>query len=442
MLLRLIAKNFLSFDEEVHFDMFPNKNHQTLPGHIQEVAGISVLKQALIFGSNGAGKSNLIEAVKFITRIAIDKDFYRSVIFENKFYKLKYEQTEPMILAIEFIHENHVFYYEISIDRDLLIKEALYETFPQRASRDLIYKRDNTKVELAKQPSPEISNAIIDLLSKNPHSSLLSANREFPIVADPRCAIATKWLANFVFIIEINSQIKLIELFQQHQEIFDFSKRLLSQLDLGISDINLKEYELEAWAKQQHISLSNKNQYVTGSNDWLSLFPPMKMPISSVAIEVDEKEKVQKVHQIVLSNIGKNGFIGELDVNMQSDGTLRLLMLIPSLYFASKLGCTVLIDEVNFCLSSNVLQGIIEYFAKTTGTNGQFICTTHDTLLLKNQSILRPDEVWFVEKNNGSSDLYSLNDFKEIPDLSPFEGYTEGRYGAISFVNLLNNNDY
>ena len=45
------------------------------------------------------------------------------------------------------------------------------------------------------------------------------------------------------------------------------------------------------------------------------------------------------------------------------------------------------------------------------GMPGQLIFTTHQTCLL-NQDFMRTDEVWLVEKKNGGSHMYSLNDFK------------------------------
>ena len=136
--------------------------------------------------------------------------------------------------------------------------------------------------------------------------------------------------------------------------------------------------------------------------------------------------------------MGKDGFVCHLDTSAQSDGTLRALTLLPALYFASKKGKTVIVDEINYCLSPTMVKGIVEFFAKTNDTNGQLIFTTHDTALLEAKDVLRSDEIWFVDKREGTSVLYSHNDFKEHSTISTLRGYNEGRYGAIRFVNLLN----
>ena len=53
--------------------------------------------------------------------------------------------------------------------------------------------------------------------------------------------------------------------------------------------------------------------------------------------------------------------------------------------------------------------------------------------------IFRQDEIWFVEKERktGSTQLYSLNDYKPRYDLDIRKGYLKGRFGAIPFLAQL-----
>ena len=79
-------------------------------------------------------------------------------------------------------------------------------------------------------------------------------------------------------------------------------------------------------------------------------------------------------------------------------------------------------------------------------TKGQLIFTTHESNLL-DLDIFRQDEIWFVKKNKsiGSSNIYSLSEFKPRYDLDIRKGYLKGRFGAIPFLaNLedLNWSDY
>ena len=211
----------------------------------------------------------------------------------------------------------------------------------------------------------------------------------------------------------------------------EFVRKLTKKLEIGADDINIKESDFDNWA-QSHIDIA-KN-----ISDDLDKIKSMSLGTNNTPLySFDIENGIRKVYQLLFNNIGKKGFIGNLDINFQSDGTKRALTLLPALYYACKKEKTVVIDEINCCLSPTMVKGIVEYFAKTNDTNGQLIFTTHDLQLLDEENILRSDEIWFVDKREGASILYTHNDFKEHHTISRFKGYNEGRYGTIRFVNLL-----
>ena len=291
------------------------------------------------------------------------------------------------------------------------------------------------EVTFAKEVDPTIMDAIKKLLSKNSMSSLMALNSEFPIVADERCVLAGEWFKTKLEIIGVHSFLPtLIELLRDKKPIMAFVRRLIHRLDVGVSSVNLQETDFDSWA-EQHIAIA-KN--LPGDMDKVK---SMSLSTNSTPVlSINVKDGVRKVYQLIFDNVGKNGFIGRLDTSMQSDGTLRALTLLPALYYACKLSKTVVVDEINCCLSPTMVKGVVEYFAKTEGTNGQLIFTTHDNQLLDEKDILRSDEIWFVDKREGASVLYSHNDFKEHHTISPYRGYNEGRYGAIRFVKLIGDN--
>ena len=61
MILRVILKNFLSFNDEVQFDMFPNMKRTTLSNHITMLnEKLPVLKMAAIYGANGRSEERRV----------------------------------------------------------------------------------------------------------------------------------------------------------------------------------------------------------------------------------------------------------------------------------------------------------------------------------------------------------------------------------------------
>ena len=437
MLLRLIIKNFLSFDDEVQFDMFPNMKRTQMANHIYtDLCDVPLLKQAAIYGQNGAGKSNLVKALEFIRAFALDKDFAKNIEIDKFFYLLKDNvNNDPISLSVEFEHNKRFFFYEIGIGRKKIIIEGLYESFPKEGRIDLIYERRNREVTFAKEVDDTIMEAIKKLLDRNPMSSLMALNGEFPIVADERCVLAAKWFRTKLEIIGVHSFLPtLIDLLRVNKPMMEFVQGLVHCLGVGVNAMDLQESDFDNWAKQ-HIVMAKNLQGNMDNVKSMSLSAN-----STPVLSINVKDGVRKVYQLIFDNVGKNGFVGRLDTSMQSDGTLRALTLLPALYYACKMGKTVVVDEINCCLSPTMVKGIVEYFAKTIGTNGQLIFTTHDNQLLDEKDILRSDEIWFVDKREGASVLYSHNDFKEHHTISPYRGYNEGRYGAIRFVKLIEDN--
>jgi len=111
----------------------------------------------------------------------------------------------------------------------------------------------------------------------------------------------------------------------------------------------------------------------------------------------------------------------------ESDGTLRIIDLIPWLFSGNKVS---LVDELDRSLHPALSYRLLELFLEKPSTT-QLIVTTHESHLLTSD-LLRRDEVWFVEKDReGASKLYSLEDFAPRKDKDIRKGYLQGRYGAI-----------
>lgn len=441
MLLRIILKNFLSFDDEVQFDMFPNAQKTSLNYHIDRSTKVPILKQAAIFGQNGAGKSNLVKALEFMKEFALNKNFLKNIEIDKFLYRLKPEfQSSCLSIIVEFEHKGHFFVYDVKVGMDGIRQEKLSESFPLKGECKMIYHRNGNGIsfsdEIKKQMEPLILKAINALLKKNPLSSLMSLNMEFPIFQNNLTSVATMWFNKMLEVIGMHSFMPtLIDLLRTDAKVMEFVQQAVVNLAVGVNTVQIDGEDFDVWA-QQHIQLVNTlpddfnkmNRLALNSNS---------TPILSIQME----NGVKKVYQLMFEQQGKNGFTGRLEASSQSDGTLRALALLPALYLASVKGVTVVIDEINCCLSPNMVKGLVSYFAKNSKSNGQLIFTTHDVQLLDEEDILRSDEVWFVDKYDGGSVMYSHNDFKVNEDISMMRGYNEGRFGAIRFVDLIQKNE-
>ena len=136
------------------------------------------------------------------------------------------------------------------------------------------------------------------------------------------------------------------------------------------------------------------------------------------------------IEELLFSQKGQQGYEKEMKIAAQSDGTVRLLTLIPALYEAISQGKVLFVDEIDNSIHPNLMFNLLKFYADHP-SNGQLIFTTHTTHLLNQQELMRPDEVWLTEKKDGATELYSLNEFKLHNTLNIENGYLEGRYGGV-----------
>lgn len=435
MILRVILKNFLSFNEEVQFDMFPNMKRTSLSNHIKVLNDkLPVLKMAAIYGSNGAGKSNLLKGINFLKAIATNKNFLDKEKVGKYIFALKENAgKEPLELAIEFVTKSGVpFIYSVEVNDTGVTFETLQVSSLGSGENVNVFTRTGRKVEYAVAPSDEVNNMVLGWIEKNSFASLLTINNDMPVLADENIGIAQKWFEDELTIIGLHSfNPTLIGVFKNDKEINQFASELFKAIDLGVDEVKVETENFEDWVNTHDAGNLPMDKVREMRSGVLSEVVDFR---NTRAISVEDG--VQKISQMMFRQFGENGFSKDMDIQAQSDGTVRLLSLVPALYHAKKSAKTVLIDELDHSIHPHLVREIVRYFSSQE-TNGQLIFTTHQTCLL-NQDFLRTDEVWMVEKKYGSSHMYSLNDYKIHNTINIENGYMEGRYGAIPFIGELN----
>jgi AAA15 family ATPase/GTPase len=117
----------------------------------------------------------------------------------------------------------------------------------------------------------------------------------------------------------------------------------------------------------------------------------------------------------------------------ESKGTQVLFFMMLAVIDIVKNNKILLIDEIEISLHSKIVEYIIELFH--ISSSAQIIFTTHNTSLL-NLNKLRKDQIYFAnKKEDGSSDLYSLFDYKDFRDnMNVEKAYLQGRFDAIPYI--------
>ena len=152
-------------------------------------------------------------------------------------------------------------------------------------------------------------------------------------------------------------------------------------------------------------------------------------------ILVKSEDDSIKLVVLVTQHRHENGKLIDFSIDEESEGTQRLINLIPSLFLLQGDDEHVIfIDELDRRLHPLLSRLFVKKAINCRGKENQLIFTTHDTNLL-DLELFRRDEIWFVEKDRqGSSTIYSLAEFKTRPDLKIEKGYLNGRFGAIPFL--------
>lgn len=439
MLIRFIASNFLSFGEEQEFNMLPG-DFRTLKHHVYATGKVEVLKAAAIYGANGAGKSNLIKGLAFLQDLVKAGRLTQSI--DGFKFKLNPENSEKAIdFEIEFFLNRiqKVFKYRISLNHGRIETEWLYESGITGNDKVIFHRYIDTngKTKVDFKPSFLTSKTENKLLKKLLEDKLLKDNELLlskNVVGLTEIELSLDWFRNKLTIIYPQSKFAGLVNALSHSERFrDFSSDLMDSFDTGIVSLNTRSVDLFAYF--------GEDDRVMAEN----IISELERSEGDVVINAGEETVLATkengkyiIKRTVTIHRDETGQDIQFDLKDESDGTRRILDLLPVVDLILRDHCTIVIDEIDQSLHVSLLKTLIHKIMDDKDTLGQLIFTTHECNLL-DLALFRQDEIWFAEKNRTtqSTVLYSLSDFKPRPDLDIRKGYLKGRYGGIPFLARL-----
>lgn len=434
MLLRFTIKNFLSFYDEVVFDMFPNPKRERLTSHIYRDVKIPVLKQAAIYGANGSGKSNFVKAVLFLKSIVTVKDFIKNTDLNRCRFQLADNNEEPIRFEVEFLWKDRLYAYIFEYTTEIC--EQLVLVGLEDKEDEVLFERKG--IDIVSKYIQNLDSSR-NLLKLNPQSSILSLNREFPVLIDETIDDAFDWFQNQLDVVTIESTIPaLISLMSENDDLLKFANHLFEKIGVGVSSIKVDTTPVEKWVNK--INDSGEITKMLNQSDLSDLRGIASLENRRNIFDISMKNGQKVVQEFAFEQMGLSGYKKKMDITAQSDGTVRLLTLIPAIYFAIKGSKVVFIDEIDNCIHPKLVYSLIDFFSNSE-SNGQLIFTTHTTYLLDQQKLMRPDEIWITEKVDGNTRMRSLNDFKIHNTINLENGYLDGRYGGIPNISDLNEDE-
>ena len=437
MLLRFVVKNLYSFKEETEFNLFPSSKATHHLHHKVQCGDVDVMRLTAIYGANGAGKSNLVKALQDLKTIVTTGTISRMVFQSYKFQFSKDSLTEPVSMAIEFCVNGVVYYYSLEMDTGLVSYESL--SISHKTKDNLVFERKSNGTQTIKfgegysadKSNKLFANVLQDkLLGKE--ALLLSFMATNYAEEIPDIVNAYNWIVKDLFVLNPKDlkNLPLPFLFSKNPGMSNLLQDVLSGTKTGITSVEVGSRVVD------------ESQLDPGFVKGLKDAPGVPRILQNTADDRINNSIVYENGQLVYMEIQpkhqlSDGTDVKMPINFESDGTIRLIEYIPLLYLVLTKDCVVIIDEIERSLHPILIKEIITKISESLSAKGQLIFTTHESCLL-DQDILRPDEIWFAQKDTEqATQFYPLSDYNIHKTANIENGYLNGRYGGIPFLSNL-----
>lgn len=413
MLLRFSVANFLSVLDDQEISLVAGKLKASPDALRFEIAGLSVLPSALIYGPNASGKSNIIAAMSFL-RSAILRSHTRGNpeggVPRYPFALNSTAQERPSSLEADFLVEGIRYQFGFEANDDRFTKEWLF-SFPEGKRRKL-YERNDQEISFGpsmKGPKKLLSDFMrpnslfISTATQNDHEELSSIRKFFADIKISRSISVGGHTINDAL---------------SNSEIDERTIAFLGKVGTGITGYRKQSEEIpdSARAMINDLTALVKRHIAEQGNE----------------IEIEVKNGSERNTSVELAHQTYSGDPCYLNLDRESAGTRRLILLLNDIFKTLDSGGIVIIDEVDASLHTFASEAILALFddPEINVKGAQMIATVHDTNLLASPYLSR-DQIWFTEKNtDGETELFSLAEIRSRPSDNFELGYLQGRYGG------------
>lgn len=400
MLCQFTVKNYKSIRDEMTFDMQAAAISEHENNIIRDKDGELFLPISAIYGPNGGGKSNVLEAMHTLASKVLrplyatgDKEeriFLQKKLLIEPFAFSKETKSQPIEFEIFFRTEIAEYRYKLHIMKDVVNYESLDRVKLDTGRRSALFERDTEEISLkgvfSKLKASEDLSATLPLLSY-----LGIAYKKNEVVKD-----------------------------------------VLDWFEYGIDFLNYGN------------SIEELRMAVSNSEDvkqlMLDMIQEMDLDIVDFRVVEDENDRIDVYTKHLV-----DGYETELNLLEESSGTRKLFSLMPFIAGCLLTGTVLVIDELDAKIHPVLLRHIIMMFndMSINKKKAQLIFTSHDLSTMNNE-VFRRDEIWFVAKGNAqNSKLYSLVEFKNEKgesvrkDAKFDKQYLEGKYGADPYLKRI-----
>lgn len=400
MLCQFKVKNFKSIRDEVTFDMQAAAISEHEDRIIKDKDEELYLPVSAVYGPNGGGKSNVLEALySLVTKVL--RPLYATNNNEEiamKMKKLVIEpfafdkgtRNEPTEFELFFRTALAEYRYELTVKKEVIEYERLDRIKLETGRKSALFERNENEIILKGAFARlKTSDELSDTLPLLSYLGITYSKNE--VVQD-----VLDWFDEEIDFLNYGNPMQELQMaVSKSEDVKRLMLQMIQEMDLDIVDFRVEEKE----------------------ND---------------RIEVYTKHVVDE-------------YEAELNLFVESSGTKKLFGLLPFIAKSLLRGTTLVIDELDAKIHPVLLKYLIMTFSnmEKNKKGAQLIFTSHD-LSTMNSEVFRRDEIWFVAKGNRqNSKLYSLVEFKNKKgesvrkDAKFDKQYLEGKYGADPYLRKI-----
>lgn len=420
MIIDFSVKNFRSIAEKVTLSLIAGKGNELEQNvySLEEPTKLNLLRSAVIYGPNAAGKSNIIQAITTMADMIVESatGSKASDLIDVTPFKLDSSLTkQPSEFEIDFIVEGVRYQYGFSATAERIYEEWLY-AFPKSRPQKWFIRVWDIEEQDYKWDfgSSLLGEKQIWVKSTRENALFLSTAIQ---LNSKQLKPIHEWFYNKFKFTALKGWDHEYSAKQCLDEKKDIVLSFLQAADVGIDDI-----------------LVTKEKF--NPNDLPDDMPDALKQLFVDSMQGQDEYKVKTLHKDEAGNL--------IPFNLQdeSQGTRKIFSFAGPLAHSLLTGNVLFIDELNDNLHPKLVEFIVSLFhsPKVNHKGAQLIFTTHETSIL-NQDIFRRDQVWFVEKDKKrSTQLFPLSDFSPRKGRENLEAsYLDGRYGALPIIGRWEN---
>ena len=406
MITRFKFDNCFAFNKPVEMTLRADMRTKKFSSNVINVNdNLNILKSIAIYGPNNTGKTSFIKCINAFKRTLENKPIRLSAnIFTGNSIS-----TE----AVSFIYNEKEYNYEYKFDCDKhsYVYEKMVEIVRDKNSNEtekLIFLKDtlNEKYEC---PEDQKLQEVLNIASTNNILIYTVQTEKFDILNKIKEILIN--LAKSIVIVTMNNipNGKTIEILKNKD---DETKKIVNFIKNA--DIYLDDYRYD----------------------------------DKVQLEVDNKEAEEEIlknqdlmDQMRIVSVYKGKPVPS--IIFDSLGTRKIAALASYVVTSIEKGQTLVIDELDSSLHFKITRAIMSMYNSELNKNAQLIATLHDISLLDCKKMFRKEQIWFTDKNEEQTELYSLKDFSyeqsgvrgDTTDIQ--DRYSKGAFGAIPDPDLI-----